>query len=636
MTHYWLFQSNPKIFNLKEALRFDMLDTFAVVSHKKRIAIGDKVILWQTGKEAGVYGLATVTSEVKEGILTEKEAQYYTELPDEDLLRVAIQVDYNFWSRPLTKDLLPDSKDFEAFHAGLPGTNFTATKAQYDAIIRTVRKEDIVAEPEVAYTPARLLQHPLNLILYGPPGTGKTYQTVNHALSIIENRPLSELALESRKNLRQRYEYYVQSGQIHFVTFHPSFSYEDFVEGIKPVLKEDKILYAIKNGIFKLVCMEARRLLMQTLLGHLPQEQKHVEFNQLYTAFLEYLKSDNFSHFVTPAEKRVFLHKVLPMGNLSLRRENSFSVQTIHKNQLKKIHQTYPSIQQIKNVDVEIRSLIGQGSPRAYWAVFHAFKTFEEWYMQQPKVEAEENAIEQTTVQELDIPALPKRVLAQCKKIVLIIDEINRGNIPSIFGELITLLEADKREGEAEAVATILPYSKMLFSVPPNLYLIGTMNTTDRSVEALDVALRRRFTFREMLPNTALIPKVAKQPITAGVDLEKLLAAINQRIEVLLDKDYCIGHAYFLNISTLSDLKQVFALKIIPLLQEYFFNDLGKIGLILGRDFIVEKRYSSAAIFADFEHEYANELAEKRVYALRDIGELEAADFIRIYNSNYK
>ena len=636
MVNYWLFQSNPKVFDLKEALRFDAVHTFAVVSHKKRIAMGDKVILWQTGKEAGIYGLASITSEARESNLSEKEAKFYKKLPASPTLRVGLQIDYNFWNKPLTKELLSDNKAFEDLHAGLPGTNFTATKAQYDAVITSIQKEEVLAEPEVLYMPLKLQNHPLNLILYGPPGTGKTYQSLNHAIAIIENRPLSELALESRKNLRQRYEHYMQMGQIHFVTFHPSFSYEDFVEGIKPIVQNEQILYVIKNGIFKLVCMEARRLLMETLLGHLPQEEKHIEFNQLYTAFLEYIKSDDFSHFVTPTEKRLFLHKVLPMGNLSLRRENSFSVQTIHKNQIKKLHQNFPSSKHIQNVDKEIRSLIGSVNANTYWAVFHAFKAFEQWFIEQQPTMTKNAAIDQTAVQELDIQALPKQVLTQCKKVVLIVDEINRGNIPSIFGELITLIEVDKREGQAEAVSTILPYSKMLFSIPPNLYIIGTMNTTDRSVEALDVALRRRFTFKEMLPNTALIPKVAQQPITAGVDLEKLLSAINQRIEILLGKDYCIGHAYFLNIKTFANLKQVFALKIIPLLQEYFFNDLGKIGLILGKDFIAEQSHSGADVFADFEHEYAHELAEKKVYTLRNMEELKAGDFIRIYNANYR
>lgn len=479
-TQYWIFQANPKVFRLKNALRYEVLQTFAVTSHKKKVQIGDKIILWQTGKGAGVYGLASITSEVMEIDISEEEAHYYKTIPETP--RVQIQVEYNLWHKPITKELLPNSTSFDQFYAGLPGTNFKATAQQYQEIVDLIQRFDVAAEPEVAYIPRKKTAHPLNLILYGPPGTGKTFQTVNHALSILEGRSLEELALEKRTALRQRYLKYVEKGQVHFVTFHQSFSYEDFVEGIKPVVKDGQVLYAIEDGIFKRLKTEA----------------------------------ENFD------------------------------------------------------------------------------------------------------------------------RVVLIIDEINRGNIPSIFGELITLLEPDKRAGQPEAVSVTLPYSKQSFSVPANLYLLGTMNTTDRSAEALDVALRRRFTFKEMLPDAKIIAKAAKQPVTAGVNLQKLLTAINQRIEVLLDKDYCIGHAYFLQVATLNDLKQVFALKIIPLLQEYFFNDLGKIGLVLGKDFIQEKQYPSATIFADFVHEYANELADKRVYALRPMKELEAIDFIRVYDKNYK
>jgi 5-methylcytosine-specific restriction protein B len=161
------------------------------------------------------------------------------------------------------------------------------------------------------------------------------------------------------------------------------------------------------------------------------------------------------------------------------------------------------------------------------------------------------------------------------------------------------------------------------------------MNTTDRSVESLDIALRRRFDFVEMLPRPDMISKIAKKPVAAGVDLRLLLTTLNQRIEVLLDKDYCIGHSYFLNIETLSDLKEVFSKKIIPLLQEYFFSDLGKIGLIIGKEFIQEERYGNRDVFADFDHEFANDLAEKQIYLLKPMKEWTEATFIRIYDKDY-
>jgi 5-methylcytosine-specific restriction enzyme B len=161
----------------------------------------------------------------------------------------------------------------------------------------------------------------------------------------------------------------------------------------------------------------------------------------------------------------------------------------------------------------------------------------------------------------------------------LFIDEINRGNIAGIFGELITLIEEDKRAGGASSLAAILPYSRELFSVPTNLYIIGTMNSADRSVEALDTALRRRFAFVEMAPEPERLS------IVDGVDLRRLLEVVNLRIEALRDRDHRIGHAYFMGIGSLDALTAAFADRVIPLLKEYFYGDWSRIALVLGSGF---------------------------------------------------
>lgn len=185
------------------------------------------------------------------------------------------------------------------------------------------------------------------------------------------------------------------------------------------------------------------------------------------------------------------------------------------------------------------------------------------------------------------------------KKYVLIIDEINRGNIANIFGELITLIEDDKRKGCPEEVSVVLPYSKKPFSVPKNLYIIGTMNTADRSVEALDSALRRRFSFEEMMPKPELLESVTIEGIDKS--LEDLLSTINQRIEILKDREHQIGHSYFTGFvdkdkkpTTVKpdELKFVFTDKIIPLLQEYFYGDYEKIQLVIGDGFVKPKETS--------------------------------------------
>ena len=184
----------------------------------------------------------------------------------------------------------------------------------------------------------------------------------------------------------------------------------------------------------------------------------------------------------------------------------------------------------------------------------------------------------------------------------IFIDEINRGNVSAIFGELITLIETDKRSGAKNELNIKLPYSKTVFSVPSNLDIYGTMNTADRSVEALDTALRRRFEFKEMMPDLNVI----EDEEVDGILLKDVLKKINQRIELLVDRDHTIGHSYFVDVNTSKKLANAFNNKIVPLLQEYFYGDYGKIGLVLGKGF-VDKQINDKVNFADFTYENAND-----------------------------
>lgn len=214
----------------------------------------------------------------------------------------------------------------------------------------------------------------------------------------------------------------------------------------------------------------------------------------------------------------------------------------------------------------------------------------------------------------------------------IFIDEINRGNISSIFGELITLIEEDKREGKLHQIKATLPYSNTLFSVPNNLYIIGTMNTADRSVEALDTALRRRFSFIEINPE----PQKLSEPNfkCEGIDLEKLLFSINDRIEKLLDKDYCIGHSYFMNIqdrnNPLEELRAIFLNKILPLLQEYFYGDWGKIMLVVGKEFVFKKAETVKFLTDELTDEY-EEYYDKPIYCFIDSQKWSLNSFRSIY-----
>ncbi len=213
----------------------------------------------------------------------------------------------------------------------------------------------------------------------------------------------------------------------------------------------------------------------------------------------------------------------------------------------------------------------------------------------------------------------------------LIIDEINRGNVAAAFGELITLIEDDKRLGASSEIIITLPYSKSLFGVPANLRIIGTMNTADRSVEALDTALRRRFTFEELYPNPMEL-----RPVIEGldVDLRRLLTAINGRLEKLVGRDHTIGHAFFIKVETVKDLRRVMANQIIPLLQEYFYSDYAKIGLVIGMPFLEVK--AAQTVFKKVDYFDSNGLADGVIYGLKKFDNWEDEEFLQAIRGIYE
>jgi hypothetical protein len=209
----------------------------------------------------------------------------------------------------------------------------------------------------------------------------------------------------------------------------------------------------------------------------------------------------------------------------------------------------------------------------------------------------------------------------------LFIDEINRANVSRVFGELITLIEDDKRLGASSELNAKLPYSRVDFGVPENLFIIGTMNTADRSIEALDTALRRRFSFIEMPP----APELLAQDV-GGVNLRQLFLTINERIERLTDRDHRIGHGFFMHLTddeVVEQLRLVFRNKVIPLLQEYFFGDWGKIGLVLGKRFVTQE--PQTAKFAEFDTDDFYQYEDRPIYRITDYNMWEAEDFISIY-----
>lgn len=369
--------------------------------------------------------------------------------------------------RELALDGLFTFRSFNGYHNTLFNKRALGSAGSRPAAATDDKDDD---SREQLYAP------PLNQILFGPPGTGKTYATIEKALHILG---VSTTGLD-RDDIKQQFDRFVKDGRIVFCTFHQSLSYEDFIEGIKPVAPAEaggSVGYRVEPGIFQRLCIDARKALSSALTA-----------------------TDDAT----------------------------------------------------------------EGVPR----------------------------------------------------FVLIIDEINRANVSQVFGELITLLEDDKRLGHEEQLTVTLPYSKESFGVPPNLYLIGTMNTADRSVEALDTALRRRFVFESIPPDPDALDVHLPEPL-CGVRLSALMNTINARLELLLGADHLIGHAYFMKVVDETSLRSCLCEKIVPLLSEYFYGDIGKIGLVLGPGFIRPKVAStrSKVGFAKFDYDIG-ELDQRTLYEI--------------------
>ena len=435
-------------------------------------------------------------------------------------------------------------------------------------------------------------EHPNNQILYGPPGTGKTYHSIELALNIlgIETKNLS------REEIVSKYEDYRKEGKIAFTTFHQSMSYEDFIEGIKPNLDdvENEISYEIKDGILKSIS----KLAIQEFVKW--GDSTSMTFEDRYDKLLELInESDSGYSLNSKTGSKLLLTEVTARENIKVSHDKGNRSYIVSKARLEKVFHGITHNTQITNINKAIRNIIGGSNATAYWAVNEFLNKMED---EKSVYEINPHLTDLQSESIIKNVDWPNAADLNVDRYVLIIDEINRGNVSAIFGELITLLESDKRLDSTNKIVLKLPYSKIDFGLPSNLYIIGTMNTADRSVEALDTALRRRFSFREVLPDSKIIssqPEEHGSDDIDGINLVEVLETINKRIELLLDKDHTIGHSYFLGINDQEGLKDTFKNKIIPLLQEYFYNDYYKIELVLGNGFVERKRIEVASkIFA--------------------------------------
>ncbi|ELP2686853.1 AAA family ATPase [Campylobacter jejuni] len=419
-----------------------------------------------------------------------------------------------------------------------------------DININTLESKSLEVENNVQQISSKMENKnmPLNQILYGPPGTGKTYHTIDKALEILGEN------LENRDEKKAKFDEYVKNGQIVFTTFHQSYGYEEFVEGIKPRIdsKENskEVEYEIKDGIFKELCKKA---LDNYKVSLLTQEEfvKSEDLENKIEIFLDEL-----------VDQQKFIEKI-QSGGFKLEEYNEkYRIITDDTNA-----NLYLNLEIFKTLLENKDKIINGRSIKQILNNKHR-RQIDSYYFQLVKLFKERE-------QDYKVDNNPSEK-PELKPYIIIIDEINRGNVSKIFGELITLIEPSKRIGEKEELKVTLPYSGEKFGVPKNVYIIGTMNTADRSITSLDTALRRRFEFIEMMPDVSKLSMDCE-----GINLQELLKAINTRIEYLLDREKTIGHAFFVSVENLEDLKKVFQNKIIPLLQEYFYNDYALINEVL-------------------------------------------------------
>lgn len=447
----------------------------------------------------------------------------------------------------------------------------------------------------------------LNQILFGPPGTGKTFETINAALDILD--PAFLIANGAvRTALKQRFDELIRDERIRFVTFHQSFSYEDFVEGLRAEIDDEtgQLRYRIEDGVFKQLCNDALELpaTKATLgIGKSPHIWKisidgvHKSATRQYcfqhgearigwghVGDLETANLDDPAHQLGPNDKsclRLFSQEI-QLGDVLLCKRSNMEIGAIgivtseyrfEPETPPGILSSYNHVLSVNWMLIDIQVLIGKlnGGKGLTMKTVYELDRIKWLDLVQALYSAGHKVPGSSALREAEEVSKP---------FVLIIDEINRGSVSRIFGELITLIEPSKRRGADEALEVVLPYSKSTFSIPRNVYLIGTMNTADRSLAGLDIALRRRFTFREMPPRPDMLQRVE----VGGVNIGLLLNRMNQRIEVLLDRDHCLGHTYLLPLRkdpSLSSLATIFRQQIVPLLQEYFFEDWERIHWVL-------------------------------------------------------
>lgn len=444
----------------------------------------------------------------------------------------------------------------------------------------TIRKKGKPVPPPIKPK----VNYPLNILINGHMGTGKTQHAIYMSMAIVENRPLNELYLEDPAQVHKRYFSYIQQNRICFVSFHPGLTYREFIENQVVNAQSNPPLEHISDGILKIMASNARQDIINLLVSALPNTPDAIRFNALHSDFIKNIQTEKIYTFEQSGMKYM-LYKIDATGDLWVRMENSYKVIPVRKSILRKVyHHYYKKMEAGEAIQKNLPEFPEIEYPEAYQIVCDSMIKYSEQKTVQ-SISKESEKKESHALSELDITHLPQEIVQASNNYVLIIDHINRQDLEHIFGDVIPLLDADRREGLPGAITVTLPLSKQYFSLPPNFYIVGTQNPSSHFHFHNEVILRKYFHSITIEPNYDILVQSALNKPNLKVKLAPLCETMNNRLRIIKGDNYGFGTQLFVYVKTLEELQQVFDQVCIPSLKGWLDNDMELISRIIGPGF---------------------------------------------------